>query len=1209
MISSRRIFGVQAAFAVVLLFFVAVQASRVVDRHWGARLRLGGAGPAALKPATLAYLGALRGRVTLTYFVSSRSAMPSSLKTVEDEVVGLLQRLRNYVPEKLDIRVLDPDAPQDPGNEPVPEKNDSRQSDPDSKRPPGNDYASAKAVSPIKVRRVLADESSEAIVWSSLTLAHDQQQDGLIQGITTADLPHLEDLIVETLKASESTAQPVIAVASPGRGYASVREFCSTLGGARVISLDLDRDPRLPLEADLLIWAEPRTLTRDHALELERFLATGRSAIVAGSTYSIDYLARDAGKLGYRVTRSSADWELFLRRFGLGLKPLLTIDKNREEITWRREGGSIKLSAPFHIRVNPSLFDTKNFLGPNAGALLVSAVSPITWDPRAVAASGRRLEVVATTSESARVMELPDGEFDDAGVEGALAVPKQPWMTLLKPLDPWKGDLLVAGSPILFHDDPYAQGGNANQTFLRTLLRTYTAPQRLARIRVPRNIPPMVPELSLASRVAWRTIVILAVPIGLLLVALRRARSAPLGRRRAPWLQRVAAGAAALAVLLLSARLLGGLGILRIDTTEDSLHTPSPLSERLLAGARDGLEVEVIASEGFRMPSDLKRVEPRVLGALRNLGFRPRVTRPEDLPTIEQQKLEAAGVVPFEIDRVENDTAASGRVWSALRLSRGGKSEIVPRLDARTVEHLEFLLSAAVKRLAETRAPVVGVLSDLPRLSPAEAHSDYQQKGYTAPVGSDVYSLAKRMLESYGYRVLYINPETPVFPEKMDVLVWLQPRFPQRSWPQLTKFMSEGGKAVVAVQHYNVQQRQFRGAGFKTVYWPQPQFHGLNDYLKLIGVQEIGDKQGEQPGEVLFDRQHSDLVLETQVNRSAFREHDPQQVSLPFLIRAAGDGLSAKSVVTSRLGSLLFIWGNRFSADDARLEQLGMTREILVTTSPRVWTFGWSGGWIPEKSFQEPESPADFLRDLEAFVAIADSGSLTAAAQQLLLSQRTLSARIVTLEVAFDAKLFDSEPGKVRPTPTGEVLLPRARAILQERDPAQAVEAFLGRPTGLPRVGASSIPGSNLLPRVLLPGPQPLAMLLDGKFPRMEVKKDESGREALAILNPGGTAAPQAPGKMVLIGCSEMFKNAYLEAEGFQHDQFLLNAVAFLAHGPELAEIQARRRVPKVFPYRPSSEKALWRMLVVGLPPALFVIYGIARAFWRRKPLLGGPAS
>ena len=42
---------------------------------------------------------------------------------------------------------------------------------------------------------------------------------------------------------------------------------------------------------------------------------------------------------------------------------------------------------------------------------------------------------------------------------------------------------------------------------------------------------------------------------------------------------------------------------------------------------------------------------------------------------------------------------------------------------------------------------------------------------------------------------------------------------------------------------------------------------------------------------------------------------------------------------------------------------------------------------------------------------------------------------------------------------------------------------------------------------------------------------------------------PATSGTLLLIGSSEMFKNEYLLTPGFQHDQFLLNAVAYNAYG------------------------------------------------------------
>ena len=79
-------------------------------------------------------------------------------------------------------------------------------------------------------------------------------------------------------------------------------------------------------------------------------------------------------------------------------------------------------------------------------------------------------------------------------------------------------------------------------------------------------------------------------------------------------------------------------------------------------------------------------------------------------------------------------------------------TEKSPRLDVAAAGHLDFLVAAALRRLTDGRAPVVAAISDIPRLSPAEALEDYQRQGLSAPQGEDVYSRAKALLGGSGYQ-------------------------------------------------------------------------------------------------------------------------------------------------------------------------------------------------------------------------------------------------------------------------------------------------------------------------------------------------------------------------------------------------------------------------------------------------------------------------
>lgn len=78
-------------------------------------------------------------------------------------------------------------------------------------------------------------------------------------------------------------------------------------------------------------------------------------------------------------------------------------------------------------------------------------------------------------------------------------------------------------------------------------------------------------------------------------------------------------------------------------------------------------------------------------------------------------------------------------------------------------------------------------------------------------------------------------------------------------------------------------------------------------------------------------------------------------------------------------------------------------------------------------------TPAFTLNQLAAFVTVADSGTISEAAQRLHVSPSAVSAAITELERSLHAHLLHRLRAKgVRLTPTGELLLPRARLVLHQ---------------------------------------------------------------------------------------------------------------------------------------------------------------------------------
>jgi DNA-binding transcriptional LysR family regulator len=108
------------------------------------------------------------------------------------------------------------------------------------------------------------------------------------------------------------------------------------------------------------------------------------------------------------------------------------------------------------------------------------------------------------------------------------------------------------------------------------------------------------------------------------------------------------------------------------------------------------------------------------------------------------------------------------------------------------------------------------------------------------------------------------------------------------------------------------------------------------------------------------------------------------------------------------------------------------------------------------------------LTQLRFFREVARREGFTAAAEALHVSQPAVSRCIQLLERQVGVRLFERAGRRVRLTAAGGLLLPCAERVLQELDDAAAALADLAAGEGgRLLLGASSTPGTYLLPQVL----------------------------------------------------------------------------------------------------------------------------------------------
>ncbi len=109
------------------------------------------------------------------------------------------------------------------------------------------------------------------------------------------------------------------------------------------------------------------------------------------------------------------------------------------------------------------------------------------------------------------------------------------------------------------------------------------------------------------------------------------------------------------------------------------------------------------------------------------------------------------------------------------------------------------------------------------------------------------------------------------------------------------------------------------------------------------------------------------------------------------------------------------------------------------------------------------------IRQLRAFIAIAEMGTFTAGAMRVHVTQAAISMQIRQLENELGAKLFIRAPRRVMLTEAGELLLQRARQILRDHDAAvDEIAELAGAERGRLRVGsASAMVTTDVLPGLL----------------------------------------------------------------------------------------------------------------------------------------------
>lgn len=181
------------------------------------------------------------------------------------------------------------------------------------------------------------------------------------------------------------------------------------------------------------------------------------------------------------------------------------------------------------------------------------------------------------------------------------------------------------------------------------------------------------------------------------------------------------------------------------------------------------------------------------------------------------------------------------------------------------------------------------------------------------------------------------------------------------------------------------------------------------------------------------------------------------------------------------------------------------------------------------------------LKQLEAFVEVAEGGSFSRAAKNLYLTQPTISAHVASLEKELEVRLFVRNTKEVSLSAEGQTLYKYASQMV---DLEKRIEEEFGERRKLGRqcitIAASTIPSQYLLPRIMT--------RFNEKYPGEQIKLSEA--DSARVVG-------QVVEHMVDIG----FTGTVLEKKHCKYIPFYRDELVIIT--PNTEEYQERAKTPE----------------------------------------------
>lgn len=961
-------------FVITLFFIFAVYGVTKFLNTRKLKVDLSGKSFSSISARTINCLNNAKGKIIISYYVSSKSKMPTKYIYLERYIKELLEKMKIESCKNLDYIIINMD-----------------------KRPEFAKTLVNKKITPFTIESIEKDKYIVYSIWSAMIIQY-MGKEKIIPFILTEHLPHIQERIVNLVKQIEGDKKPIIALM--GTNLASYKHAADRINSfGELICIDTNSKEVLTENADLLFVINPENISERHIKYINTFLESGKNVFVffdvfqvlqptskksgvKSSAFYIKYISSKfisyLNSMGvYPLKKTIMDHKYSKQIFtvkkeiseeqieeqfkniiqearALGIDTETMLDKMGQSLAESKDSGIYKRE-DFGLNINPNRIYLNQFFLKTAGRIFVKNAAPIKVDERKLYKSGFNYEPIITSPEDSILITLPEKDGIVTLPKDALVLNNVEILALvLIGEKPWYGKLFLFSNSSLLADNNLNVAGNWN--LLRNILITYTNPDKLISIKLSRERKSLIPELNKLSRLSFRFFILLLIPLLIISGALIKKTvniELLIIFMRSIFTKKIIMFSSLLILIIISKNFI----TLSFDLTTQKHSILSAETKELLSELKNKIKIIYITSKKDELSYKGKQLVKYITLQLhrfkrhsKKVNFEIiKMKSGEKTNTTIEEILTKYNISTFKLKTIIEDKYIEQDIYSSLIFLSEEKKEVVRNISPGEVNRIEFVFVSAIKRLISGKKPKIAIITEPERLSPAEEFHEYYEKMRPSPKFQNYYSSLEELLINHGYNVDIINSRSNNNFD-VDLIFFLQPRIiSDFMMKKLNKHLLSGKNAIIATQHYQIIPRRYKGRGFfSLVYWPRPYFTRINDLLEPYGI--------ELKKEVLLDENYVKLDVKGQIYWGGSMEKKEifQIISEPFLIRALALNFDKKSIITTLLSDQFFIYANRFIKNSEKFATT-LNWQELIKTSEQVWANDWKGGFLTSESFDNRE--------------------------------------------------------------------------------------------------------------------------------------------------------------------------------------------------------------------------------------------------------------